>query len=310
MAQSVFRANQVTSKKDKVLLKLTREFAPPVVEVEEEVPEYTGPTADDLRREAEEFKKQWEADKQDLIAKAQEQADAVVKKAEEAAFGIVKKQTDQAQVIKTDAEKQAASIIAEAEEKAQKIISDAKNEAQSVLNKAEADGLAQGRDKGYAEGYEEADRLVKRLHTMVEAVGAKRQEILDSTEQQIVELVLLMTRKVVKILSENQKSVILSNVVQALKKVRGRREIVLKVNLADVQLTTAHIKDFIREVESVKAITVVEDSSVEKGGCIVETDFGAIDARISSQLSEIESKVLEVAPIKSISKSDMLGAEA
>ena len=119
-----------------------------------------------------------------------------------------------------------------------------------------------------------------------------------------------MTRKVVKILSENQKSVILSNVVQALKKVRGRGEIVLKVNLADVQLTTAHIKDFIREVESVKAITVVEDSSVEKGGCIVETDFGAIDARISSQLSEIESKVLEVAPIKSISKSDMLGAEA
>ena len=214
MAQSVFRANQVTSKKDKVLLKLTREFAPPVVEVEEEVPEYTGPTADDLRREAEEFKKQWKADKQDLIAKAQEQADAVVKKTEEAAFGIVKKQTDQAQVIKTDAEKQAASIIAEAEEKAQKIISDAKNEAQSVLNKAEADGLAQGRDKGYAEGYEEADRLVKRLHTMVEAVGAKRQEILDSTEQQIVELVLLMTRKVVKILSENQKSVILSNVVR------------------------------------------------------------------------------------------------
>ena len=91
MAQSVFRANQVTAKEDKILLKLAREFAPPVEEVEDEIPEYTGPTADDLRREAEEFKKQWEVDKADLISKAQEQADAVVKKAEEAAFGIVKK---------------------------------------------------------------------------------------------------------------------------------------------------------------------------------------------------------------------------
>ena len=35
---------------------------------------------------------------------------------------------------------------------------------------------------------------------------SKRQEILDETEQQIVELVILMTRKVVKIISESQKT--------------------------------------------------------------------------------------------------------
>ena len=283
MAQSVFRANQVTAKDDKVVLKLTREFAPPVEEVEEEVPEYTGPTADDLRREAEAFKAQWESEKADMLSKAQESADAVVRKAEEAAFGIVKKQTDQAQVIKNDAEKEAASIVAEAEEKARKIISDAQVEANSVLQKAQDDGFKTGRESGYSEGYSEAERLVDRLHSMVEAVSAKRQEILDSTEQQIVELVLLMTRKVVKIMSENQKSVILANVVQSLKKVRGRGDVILHVNLADVKLTTEHIKDFIREVESVKSITVVEDSSVEKGGCIVETDFGAIDARMSQR---------------------------
>ena len=310
MAQSVFRANQVTAKDDKVVLKLTREFAPPVEEVEEEVPEYTGPTADDLRREAEAFKAQWESEKADMLSKAQESADAVVRKAEEAAFGIVKKQTDQAQVIKNDAEKEAASIVAEAEEKARKIISDAQVEANSVLQKAQDDGFKTGRESGYSEGYSEAERLVDRLHSMVEAVSAKRQEILDSTEQQIVELVLLMTRKVVKIMSENQKSVILANVVQSLKKVRGRGDVILHVNLADVKLTTEHIKDFIREVESVKSITVVEDSSVEKGGCIVETDFGAIDARISSQLAELESKILEVAPIKTVNKSDILSSES
>ena len=50
-------------------------------------------------------------------------------------------------------------------------------------------------------------------------------------------------------------------------------------------------------------ITVVEDSSVDKGGCIVETDFGAIDARISSQLSELENKILEISPLKTIQKN-------
>jgi flagellar assembly protein FliH len=50
----------------------------------------------------------------------------------------------------------------------------------------------------------------------------------------------------------------------------------------------------------------VEDSSVDRGGCIVETDFGAIDARISSQLTELEQRILEISPIKTITKTSAI----
>jgi flagellar assembly protein FliH len=56
-------------------------------------------------------------------------------------------------------------------------------------------------------------------------------------------------------------------------------------------------------LEGVKTIQVAEDSSVDSGGCVIETDFGEIDARISNQLAELESKILEVSPIKSKPKS-------
>lgn len=49
----------------------------------------------------------------------------------------------------------------------------------------------------------------------------------------------------------------------------------------------------------------MEDSTVEKGGCIVETDFGAIDARISSQLTEVENRVMEISPIKTVAQSSV-----
>ena len=147
------------------------------------------------------------------------------------------------------------------------------------------------------------------MHKIIDSVQDKRQDILDNTEQQIVDLVLLMTRKVVKILSENQKSVIMANVVQALKKVKGRGDVTLRVNLADVKLTTDHIKDFITQVENIKNISIVEDSSVDRGGCIVETDFGAIDARIASQLGELETKILEISPIKTVNKSDVINPD-
>ncbi len=84
----------------------------------------------------------------------------------------------------------------------------------------------------------------------------------------------------------------------------------MRVNLADVKLTTEHIKDFIHQVENIKNISVVEDSSVEKGGCIVETDFGAIDARISSQLNELETQILNISPIKTVGKSEVINPDS
>ncbi len=309
MAQTVFRPNQIINKSGEVLLKLSKEFAPPVEEVVEEEPEYTGPTADDLRREAEAFKKQWEQEKNQMIAQAQAQADKIIKDAENVAFNEVKKQSDQAAVIKNTAELNASDVVSKAKAEAEDIIRHAHDEEQHIFDMAQKDGFSKGHDEGYKVGSAESDRLVERLHKIIDSVQDKRQEILDGTEQQIVDLVLLMTRKVVKIMSENQKSVIMANVVQALKKVKGRGDVTLRVNLADVKLTTEHVKDFISQVENIKNISVVEDSSVDRGGCIVETDFGAIDARIASQLGELETKILEISPIKTVSKSEVINPD-
>ena len=310
MAQTVFRPAEVNNTKGEVVLQFTKNFAPPVEEKVEEVPEYTGPTADDLRKEAEAFKLQWEDEKAKMLAKAQADADQIVKNAEDAAFAQVKHQSDQAAVIKSQAQKEAQDIVEKAKAEAQDIISNAKIEEKSIFEKSKSDGFKAGHEEGYKAGNEEAQRLVERIHKMIEAVQAKRQEILDNTEQQIVSLVILIVRKVVKIMSENQKSVIMSNVLQALKKVKGSGDVTLRVNLADVKLTTEHIKDFIHQVENIKNISVVEDSSVEKGGCIVETDFGAIDARISSQLNELETQILNISPIKTVGKSEVINPDS
>ena len=306
MAKSVFRPGETKVEGDKVMLPLVHNYAP----VEEEVPviqeEYTGPTAEDLRKEAESFKVQWESEKQKMLAQAQASADDIVKKAEEAAFAEVKRQTDAAAVIKADAENEAQNIITRAKNEAAQIIADAEAERDRLHNEAQTNGYEKGHQEGYEKGVAEVDRLVDRMHRILEAVMQRREEILADTESQIVELVILMARKVIKILSENQKNVVMANTMAALKKVKTRGEVTLRVNLEDVKLTSEHAQEFIQHVENVKGITVLEDSSVERGGCIVETDFGAIDARISSQLQELENKILEISPVKNIKRSDSL----
>ena len=308
MAKTVFRPGEAKEIKDKVMLPLFKDYSPVEEVIEEEVEEYTGPTADDLRREAEAFKTQWEAEKQRMLQDAQVAADEVLKKAEDAAFAEVKRQTDQAAEIKADAEREADAIIQKAKNEAAQIIAQAESEREKLKSDAYNEGFDAGHSEGFDKGSAEVDRLIERMHKMLDAVMQRREEILSDTESQIVELVILMARKVIKILSENQKNVIMANTLAALKKVKTRGEVTLRVNLEDVKLTTANVDEFIKHVENIKGITVLEDSSVERGGCIVETDFGAIDARISSQLTELENKILEVSPVKNIKRNDTLTA--
>ncbi|MDR2363234.1 MAG: flagellar assembly protein FliH [Spirochaetaceae bacterium] len=311
MTKAVFRPGEVALVNEKVLLDPPYSLAElarltSVEESPEEIQlieEYSGPTAEDLRREAEEFKTQWDAEREGMIKSVQAEAEHIIKDAEETARREIERKADEARILKQDAEEEAERILAAAREKAAAIEADSHTAFENERKDAENRGREAGREAGFAEGQAEVERLIDRTRTVLERAQDKREEILAETEQEIIDLVLLISRKVVKVISENQRNVVISNVVQALRKVKGRGNIIIRVNLADVKLTTEHTKKFIQLLEGAQSVQVAEDSSVDPGGCIIETDFGEVDARISSQFAELESKILEMSPIKVTAKT-------
>jgi flagellar assembly protein FliH len=304
--KAVFRPGELQLSDEKIMLDPPQAYAefsfnqgPAPEELEElpEIPQFTGPTADDLRREAELFKAHWDEEREGMIQEAQDRADGIIAEARRNADKETGRAADEALGIKKQAEEEAEKLLADANQKAAEI----ENSAQAAFEKERADaadaGFKEGRDAGYAEGEAEANRLIERLQTMLERARSRREEILAETEQQIVDLALLMARKVIKIISETQKEVVKANVTEALRKVKDRGDIIIRVNLADLKLTTEHVNSFIHKMEGARGIQVAEDSSVDPGGCIIETDFGEIDARISSQLAELEDKIRDISPI-------------
>ncbi|MFW5745119.1 MAG: flagellar assembly protein FliH [Spirochaetota bacterium] len=303
MAKNVFRAQEIKNTFRKVYVQPPEEFAPQLVPAEaEEVEEYTGPTADDLRREAEEFQAQWEQEKEAMLQRAREEADRIVKDAERVAFQEVKSKQEEAQTIHDDAEAEAARIVSEAEQKASDITREAERKAQDAEEDARRAGFEEGREKGFEEGQAEHERLVERLHVIINKAIDRRNEIIEESETQIVNLVVQIAKKVVKVISENQRNVVVNNVVQALRKLKEKTDVIIRVNIEDLEMVTNHVQDIIERVEREHHITVAEDSTVDPGGAIIETDFGEIDARIASQLQEIEDRILELVPVKAKKK--------
>jgi flagellar assembly protein FliH len=305
MSKNVFRSFEVQTMEDKVFIQAPQRAsqpAPKVVEQLEEVEEYSGPSADDLRREAELFKAGWDKEKAVMVAAAQAEADTITRNAEKHAFEEIKRQKEAGALLLVQAEAQAGRIAEESAAKAAQFDAAAQKKAAQLEQEARERGFTEGKEKGWAEGKAEAERLIGRIHAVLSKTIEKRAEIILESEAQLVQLVLQIAKKVVKVLSENQKNIVINNVLQALKKLKTRSDITIRVNLHDLNIVTEHAKEVVQMFEKIKNVTVLEDSTVDPGGCIIETDFGQIDARISSQLREIEEKILELMPIQDRAK--------
>ena len=258
----------------------------------------------ELKKEAEEFENTFNEKKQEMLAEAEAEAQEIVEKAKNEAFEIIKKKNEEALLIKQKSDDEAKSILEKAKLEAKNIESEIQDKETQILNDARKRGYQDGWDEGINKGTDEVKRLIERIQIILDTAIQKRNEIFVETEQQIVGLVLLIAKKVIKVISENQKNVVINNVIQALRKLKSRGEVAIRVNLADLELASQHKRDFIEMVEGIKSIKILEDSTVDRGGCIIDTDFGSIDARISSQLHEIEDKILELMPIQSKGKQD------
>jgi len=304
MSKTVFKSLEIVPSNLKVAIEIP-DFNKKIEEEdvsEEEL--IDGKTIEELRQEAEEFEREFLQKKEQMLRDAEEEKLAIIQKAEKEAFNIFRKKNEEAMEVKMQAEEEAKAIVEHAKVEARNIEGEIKDKETKILNDARKRGYQDGFEEGYKNGEAEVKRLTDRIQIILNSTIEKRNEIFVETEQQIINLVLLIAKKVIKVISENQKNVVINNVVQALRKLKSRGDVAIRVNLSDIELTSQHKKDFVEMVEGVKSIKILEDSTVDKGGCIIETDFGAIDARISSQLHEIEEKIIELMPIQSKGKEN------
>ncbi|MBQ1998970.1 MAG: flagellar assembly protein FliH [Spirochaetales bacterium] len=295
MTKHFFRSLEVKSSEDTYMIPLV-----PIGEVieepeEEEVEE--GKSIEELRAERDAFEAEFEALKLQREAELNAQAEQIINNAKEQAFAIIKEKNDEAQIIKMNAEDDARDILEKATAEAQRIEEGIAEKEKKIISEAREIGYKDGWDEGINKANGEVERLTERMHDMINGIINKRTSIFIEAEQQIISLVLSIARKVIKVLSENQKNVVINNVIHSLKKLSSRKNVAIRVNLADLELTTQYKEKFIKIAET-DNIKILEDTTVDKGGCIIETDFGTLDARISSQLHEIEDRVQEMVPLQ------------
>ncbi|MBN2467887.1 MAG: flagellar assembly protein FliH [Deltaproteobacteria bacterium] len=107
-------------------------------------------------------------------------------------------------------------------------------------------------------------------------------------EEETVMLALAIARKIIGHEVGTNRELLLHVIREASKKIVDTEKIRIKVNPSDLALINETKFRVSNLVEHCENITVEGDDAITNGGCIIETNFGDIDARIEKQLEEIE----------------------
>ena len=157
--------------------------------------------------------------------------------------------------------------------------------------------IAAARREGHAAGYDEGQMsaagslapVIQALQSAVGAMAANEAQLTAQAEKAVVELSLAIADKVIPKAISELPDTLLTVVNQALSKVLTGTCLNLRVNPGDLERLKANQSDLALPSIDPARLTWSADPSVASGGCIVETDFGDIDARIEHQLTLIES---------------------
>ncbi len=252
---------------------------------------YQGPSIEEMEAELERYRRETEEEVREMLEQAEERAKKIEEEGKENAFRELQQAREQ---IKNEMDRlriESEQEIERGKFEAEKMIKEAELKVSEIEHEAYKKGYDAGREEGYKEGQAEVMRLIDRLGTVVSTAVDIRDEIIRSSEKLMTEMILMIARKVIKDEIVERREVVINNIKEAIRRVKDRDRIDIRVNFADLDMTTAHKDELIKMMESLKKVNIYEDSRVERGGCIIETDVGAIDARISTQLDAIEEAI-------------------
>lgn len=197
---------------------------------------------------------------------------------------------------KTDVKMQsriASDVLQQANEDARQIRENALQEAEAIkieaFDKAREEGFAAGVAQGNAE-LEQQKREIERLRAeLEEEYRLKIEEI----EPRLVEVISGVYEHIFKVDLAEQSEIAIHLVNSTLMKLEGVRSFLLHVSKEDYPYVSMQKKSLIAGTAiSQDNVEIIEDFSMKKGQCLIETDGGIFDCGFGTHLERLRKELI------------------
>jgi flagellar assembly protein FliH len=161
----------------------------------------------------------------------------------------------------------------------------AQAEAGAIRAAARAEGHADGLSAGLEEGRAQVAAALEALSVACAEVAAVRDATAEAVEREAVVLAVQLAEKIVAGTLAVEPERVVDVVRGALRRLSERRRVTVLVHPDDLELVRAAAEGFAGELGGIEHCEVQAERRLERGGAVVRTDEGQIDASIETQLA-------------------------
>jgi flagellum-specific ATP synthase len=180
----------------------------------------------------------------------------------------------------------------------------AEQQLAAIESQAYEKGYAKGREQSLASEKGKAEPFLEIMRQAESALGDHRRIIQKASRRDAVDIAMAMAERIVKNEIRRHPAISKRILSQALAIVAGQDHIKIRIHPHDEEHVRSIIGDESGESQFSGKVEIVGDSNLQKGGCLIETDFGVVDARIDQQLAGISGDLRAVELLQPAKPSD------
>lgn len=208
-----------------------------------------------------------------------------------------------------DLSRQAVEIIRQARNRAKVVISEAEETARGIVEESSGKGYKDGFEKGKAEGHlegakqaheevtsqftDELQALQQSWQAALEDWETKKSDMLLQSRRDVLHFAFSLARKIVHQTIQHDPRVIASQLDDALMLLSHPSSLRIALNPQDAPLVRELLPELCASIASCKHVDILEQDSMTRGGCVLTTPGGEIDATIETQLQRMAEALLE-----------------
>lgn len=194
----------------------------------------------------------------------------------------------EAQRVLMEAQTQASAIMAEGEKVQAQTLMELEAERERILEELKQEAYQTGYDEGKQAGEQQAAEYIQEALTKLNEIAVALPNAVKQNEEKLVSLALDIASKVIQEEISLQPEIVQRTVETALRRVSDLESVTIKVNPLDLDLILPKQDTFKALVPDVQNFSIEGSHTLQRGGCVIETNSGSINASINAQLGIVE----------------------
>lgn len=162
---------------------------------------------------------------------------------------------------------------------------------EEIHRQAYDEGFQSGRREGLQAAQSEVRAEVQRLHQIMKAFAEPLEDVDEQVEQELMHLVMAVARQFVRRELKSEPGEVVAVVRESLGALpAGSRKVKVYLHPQDAELVREHLA--VAEGEDEESWRLVNEPTLTRGGCRIESEHSRIDASVESRLAAVAAELL------------------